>query len=229
VSLATELRPGLQAGLAQLGLELAEAQVTQLLAYAELLAKWNKVYNLTALREPKDMLSHHLLDCLAVVPALQQQLQNAGWADRPLQCLDVGAGGGLPGVVLAICFPAITVHCVDAVAKKAAFVQQVALALGLPNLHGLHARVENLGPSHQGRHQIVSSRAFAALSDFVGLTQGCLAPDGLWLAMKGKHPQSELDALALAQPGVQVFHVEQLAVPGLAAERCIVWAKRRVA
>ncbi len=209
-ALADQLRAGVQA----LGLALDEPQLTQLLDFMGLLQKWNKVYNLTAVRDPQEMLTHHLLDSLAAVPPLQRQLREQGGAGRRL--LDVGSGGGLPGVVFAICCPELDVSCVDAVAKKAAFIQQAASALGLPNLHGIHARVETLA----GPFDVISCRAFAALADFTAWSRQLLAPRGVWLAMKGKRPQDEIDALPA---DVSVFHVEQLAVPGLAAERCIVW------
>jgi 16S rRNA (guanine527-N7)-methyltransferase len=206
------LEHGLREGLADLGLVLADAQVSQLLAYQALIAKWNQVYNLTAVRDPQEMLTHHLLDSLAVVLPLRQHL-----AGRTT-LLDVGSGAGLPGVVLAITCPDLTVTCVDTVAKKAAFIQQVAVSLGLPHLKGLHARVETL----PGPYDVISSRAFSSLPDFVSGSRQALAPQGVWMAMKGKHPQEELSALPA---DVDVFHVEPLTVPGLSAERCIVWMR----
>lgn len=205
----------LRRGLATLGLSLTDAQVMHLLDYQDLLLKWNRVYNLTAVREPKDMLSHHLLDSLAVVAPLQRQLRAR---DRGLeaQLLDVGAGAGLPGVVLAICCPQLRVACVDAVAKKMAFVRQVQATLGLANLQAIHARVETLS----GTYDVVCSRAFASLVDFITGTRQLLAPGGCWLAMKGQNPVDELAALP---SDVKMFHVEQLQVPELDAQRCIVW------
>jgi len=147
---------------------------------------------------------------------LQRQL--ARQVKEAMRLLDVGSGAGLPGVVIAICHPEITVSCVDAVAKKAAFVQQVAVALQLPNLHSIHARVENL----DDHYNVISSRAFASLTDFTSVSAQALAPGGVWMAMKGKHPADEIAALPAS---VTVFHVEPLAVPGLAAERCIVWMR----
>ena len=212
------LEPQLRAGLQALELALDEAQITALLDYVDLIQKWTRVYNLTAVRDPQDMLTHHLLDSLAVVRPLRQQLAALG-RDESVRVLDVGAGAGLPGVVLAICCPSMTVHCVDTVAKKAAFVQQAAVSLKLPRLRGIHARVESLTEPYD----LVCSRAFASLSDFTQWSVGALAPQGVWMAMKGKHPAAELLAL---DPAVQVFHVEPLQVPGLDAERCLVWMRR---
>jgi 16S rRNA (guanine527-N7)-methyltransferase len=134
--------------------------------------------------------------------------------------LDVGSGAGLPGVVIAIVCPEMEVHCVDAVAKKAAFIQQAAATLGLPNLRGLHQRVEQL----QGRYELITSRAFASLADFVTLSAGALAEQGVWLAMKGKNPVEEIAELPAK---VEMFHVEPLQVPGLHAQRCLVWLRHR--
>ena len=213
-ALEAQLRAGLQA----LALALDDVQVAMLLDYLALIQKWTRVYNLTAVRDPQEMLTHHLLDSLAAVRPLRLQLEALG-RDETARVLDVGAGAGLPGVVLAICCPSLAVHCVDTVAKKAAFVQQVAVSLKLPHLRGLHARVESLTEPYD----VVCSRAFASLSDFTQWSMGALAPHGVWMAMKGKHPQAELLAL---DPGVQVFHVEPLQVPGLDAERCLVWMRR---
>ena len=207
----------LRAGLAALGLSLSDAQVRQLLDYQNLIGKWNKVYNLTAVRDPAEMLTHHLLDSLAAVAPLQKHVQGRGLATASL--LDVGSGAGLPGVVLAICCPSLAVTCVDTVGKKAAFIKQAALALGLGNLTGLHARVETITQPFD----VICSRAFASLVDFTSWSQAALAPGGVWMALKGKHPAEEL---ALLPPGVAVFHGEPLVVPGLDAERCIIWLKK---
>ena len=197
-----------------LGLSLSDDQVIKLLAYLALIQKWNKVYNLTAIRDPAEMLTHHLLDSLAIVAPLIRQTKGAS-----ISMLDVGAGAGLPGVVVAICCPQIKVTCVDAVAKKMAFVQQVATELRLTNLKALHARVETLNV----KYDVISSRAFATLLDFVTGSQAALKPDtGIWLAMKAKDTSAEVADLP---KNVAVFHVEQLIVPGLDAERCIVWMK----
>ena len=211
------LQNRLQTGAEALGLALDAAQLTLLMDFLVLLQKWNKVYNLTAVRDPEEMLTHHLLDSLAAVLPLRRHVAQAGLA-APVRLLDVGSGGGLPGVVFAICCPGVDVSCVDTVGKKAAFIQQAAVQLRLPNLHGVHARVESLVTPFE----VVSCRAFAALADFTTWSRQALAPHGVWLAMKGKHPEEELAALPA---DVQVFHVEQLAVPGLEAERCIVWMR----
>ena len=210
------LEPALRSGLTELGLSLTDGQVGQLLAYLDLIQKWNKVYNLTAVRDPAEMLTHHLLDSLAVVGPLDRQTQN-----RAVRLLDVGSGAGLPGVVIAICRPDVQVECVDTVAKKAAFIQQAGVQLQLPNLRGIHARVENLA----GPYDVICSRAFASLADFIAWSSGALAEQGVWLAMKGKRPDDEMAALP---PTAEVFHVEQLQVPGLDAERCIVWMRQRL-
>ena len=207
----------LRAGLAELHVSLSDAQVQGLLDYQDLIGKWNKVYNLTAVRDPVEMLTHHLLDSLAAVAPLQKHLQGRGLSAASL--LDVGSGAGLPGVVLAICCPSLAVTCVDTVGKKAAFIKHVALALGLPNLSGLHARVETITQPFD----VICSRAFASLADFAGWSQAALAPGGVWMALKGKHPAEELTMLP---PDVAMFHVEPLAVPGLAAERCIIWLQK---
>lgn len=214
---AADLRPALEAGVRELGLALSGAQIDQLLAYQDLIAKWNKVYNLTSVRDPAEMLTHHLLDSLAAIPPLLRQTEG-----RPVRLLDVGSGGGLPGVVIAITCPQIEVHCVDTVLKKATFIQQVAASLRLPNLRGIHARVESLTAEQGGGYDVVCSRAFASLVDFTTWSRSALKPDGVWMALKGKHPAEELAALPAS---VAVFHVEQLQVPGLGAERCIVWLR----
>jgi 16S rRNA (guanine527-N7)-methyltransferase len=214
------LLPALQKGLHDLGLVLTSDQEGQLLAYMDLIAKWTKVYNLTAVRDADEMLTHHLLDSLAVVLPLRREAAKLvlPQGQTQLNLLDVGAGAGLPGVVIAITCPNISVTCVDTVAKKAAFIQQVAATLKLPNLKGLHARVESLAQPFD----VVCSRAFASLLDFTTWSQSALSGHGVWMAMKGKHPNQELSELP---EGVQVFHVEQLQVPGLDAERCIIWMR----
>ncbi len=203
----------LKSGTATLALALSDAQFEQLMGYLALIQKWNKVYNLTAVRDPQEMLTHHLLDSLTAVAPLVRHTQG-----QAAKVLDVGSGGGLPGIVLAICRPELDVSCVDTVGKKAAFIQQVAVSLKLPNLRGIHARVESLA----GPFDVVCCRAFASLPDFVTWSRSALGQQGVWMAMKGKHPQAEIDALPA---DVQVFHVEPLTVPGLDVERCVVWMR----
>ena len=214
------LLPTLQKGLDGLGLAVPAERQVQLLAYMDLIAKWTKVYNLTAVRDANEMLTHHLLDSLAVVAPLRREMVKLVLPEGQtrLSLLDVGAGAGLPGIVIAITCPEIAVTCVDTVAKKAAFIQQVAATLKLPNLKGLHARVESLAQPYD----VICSRAFASLLDFTTWSQAALASHGVWMAMKGKHPDQEL---AVLPESVKVFHVEQLQVPGLDAERCIVWMR----
>lgn len=206
----------LRDGAKRLGLELTDRQCDQLLAYGALILKWNKVYNLTAVRDPVGVLTHHLFDSLSVIEPLRRERPGGA------KLLDVGAGAGLPGVVIAIMRDDIDVSCLDAVAKKVAFVQQVSAELGLPNLRGVHARVESL----TGSYDVISSRAFASLADFYAGSAQLLASDGVWMAMKGKTPTDEMAELPA---GVEVFHVEQLHVPSLDAERCIVWARKSTA
>jgi len=217
--MSADLRLTLSEGISDLGMSVDLVSQQRLLDYMALIQKWNKVYNLTALRAPGEILTHHLLDSLSAVGPL---LRQAASLQGAFSFLDVGSGGGLPGVVIAICCPNVSVTCVDAVSKKAAFVQQVAASLKLGNLKGVHARVETLS----GPYDVIGSRAFASLPDFVNWTSDALADKGVWMAMKGRLPEEEMSDLP---PTVQVFHVEQLHVPGLNAERCMVWMKKSVA
>lgn len=201
-------------GATALGCPISDAQCDTLLAYVALLGKWNQVYNLTAIRDAADMLTQHILDSLSVVAPLTRFAES-----RPLKILDVGSGGGLPAVVIATVRPDFAVTSVDAVAKKAGFVQQAALELGLKNLQSVHSRIEKWSGS---LFDVVISRAFASLSTFASLTQGRLAPGGVWVAMKGRRPDAEIAQLPST---VDVFHVEQLHVPGLDAERVLVWMR----
>lgn len=216
--MTASLESSLRQGLAQLPLKLEDSQVEQLMLFLDLLQKWNRVYNLTAVRDPHEMLTLHLLDSLAAVAPLQRHLQEEAIPDPRL--LDVGSGGGLPGVVFAICLPQLDVSCVDTVGKKVAFIQQTAANLRLKNLHGIQSRVERLT---QG-YDVVSCRAFAALQDFTSWSRQTLKEGGWWLAMKAKLPEAEI---ALLPSDVVVEQVEPLSVPGLDAERCIVWMRLR--
>ncbi len=200
----------LQAGLTQLGLDLDAVARDRLLDYLALLVKWNRVYNLTAIHEPERMLTHHLLDSLAVLPHLE--------ADR---LLDVGSGGGLPGIPLAIARPALQVTLLEASHKKSAFLRQAALELGLTNVEIVQARVEDYRPAHP--YPSIISRALGDLAQFVRLTGHLLAENGLWLAMKGVYPDEEIAQLA----GARVVRSIRLAVPGLAAERQLIVLARR--
>ena len=212
------LREALGAVCGELGLGVADATLDRLLAYLALLQRWNATYNLTAVRDPAEMLTQHLADCLAVVGPLRRHLGSG----TPRRLLDVGSGGGLPGVVLAALEPSWSVTCVDSVGKKVAFIRQVAAELSLRNLAGDHARIESLTlPAFD----LITSRAFASLADFVAPTRRLLAPGGVWAAMKGKTPEAELAALPC---GIDVFHVEPLIVPGLPADRCLIWMREAV-
>lgn len=187
--------------------------------YLALLAQWNRAYNLTAIRDPAQMRTQHVADCVAVIGPVRRELGRQQRHAKRL--LDVGSGGGLPGVILALADPDWDVTCVDAVGKKAAFIRQVASELALPNLLAEHARVEAL---KLPPFDLIISRAFASLPDFVELTRGLLAVDGVMVAMKGRRPDSELAALP---HNIDVFHVEPLSVPGLDAERCLIWMRPR--
>jgi len=197
----------LAAGLADLGIALPEAAQHKLLAFRDLLLKWNRTYNLTALRDPDQAISHHLLDSLAILPHV-----------GPDPLLDVGSGGGLPGIPLAIARPELAVSMVDTVQKKATFLLQAAIELGLANVTAHHARVEEM----PGQYAQISSRAFAELGLFVSLTRHLLAPGGRWLAMKGVRPDAELQALPA---DIAVDAIIPLTVPGLAAERHLIILK----
>jgi 16S rRNA (guanine527-N7)-methyltransferase len=199
----------------RLGLVPSLGQLESLAQFLALLQRWNTTYNLTAVRDPAQMLIQHLADCLAVVGPLQHHLSvQAGG-----RLLDVGSGGGLPGAVLAIMLPALDVTCVDTVGKKVAFVRQAAAELGLRHLLAEHSRVERLAAP---AFDVIVSRAFASLADFVRLSRRHVSERGVWMAMKGKRPQQEIAELP---PGIEVFHVEPLSVPGLDADRCLVWMR----
>ena len=174
----------LRAGVEALALGLGDAQLARLMEFLALLQKWNKVYNLTAVRDPEEMLTHHQLDSLAAVAPLRRHVAQAG-LPAPVRLLDVGSGGGLPGVVFAICCPEVDVSCVDTVGKKAAFIQQAAVALKLPNLHGVHARVETLTTPFD----VVSCRAFASLVDFTHWSRSALAMTGSPSSVRSSAPR----------------------------------------
>jgi 16S rRNA (guanine527-N7)-methyltransferase len=204
----------------RLGLALTATERERLLAYLALIQRWTKVYNLTAVRNTGEMFTHHLLDCLAVVLPLRQRTSATG--QGALRLLDVGSGAGLPGVILAMLNPAWQVTCVDAVAKKAAFIRQAAAELHLPNLHGVHGRVEAPATFKKSEFDLITSRAFASLADFTTLTRPLLAPHGQWAAMKAKLSTEER---AQIPADVEMFHVEQLEVPELNEKRSLVWLR----
>ena len=204
----------------RLGLALTAAERERLLAYMAMIQRWTKVYNLTAVRNTGEMFTHHLLDCLAIVNSLRAGTGSAG--QGALRVLDVGSGAGLPGVILAQLNPRWQVTCVDAVAKKAAFIRQAAAELGIPNLLGVHGRVEATGTFKTPQFDLITSRAFASIQDFTTLTRSLLAPQGQWAAMKANlsaEEQSDIPA------DVEMFHVEQLEVPELNEKRCLVWLR----
>jgi 16S rRNA (guanine527-N7)-methyltransferase len=209
LSLDLQLRSGLQA----LSLELSTDQQKKLLDFLALLLKWNKVYNLTSIRQADDMLTHHVMDCLAAVAAVMHEAPDAK------TLLDVGSGGGLPSVVFAIVCPHLQVTAVDAVAKKSAFIETVAHTLKLSNLKGIHSRVELL----EETFDLVVSRAFASLKDFTAWSDKALRTGGSWAAMKGKIPEEEMAELPAS---IQIQGIQTLNVPDLEAQRCLIWLKR---
>jgi 16S rRNA (guanine527-N7)-methyltransferase len=200
-------------GVGELGLELSDVRVAKLLDYVALLAKWNAVYNLTAIRDPRQMLIQHILDSLSIVPHLVQR--------NPGTVLDVGSGGGLPGIVLAIVRPDWGVTVNDIVHKKTAFQAQAKAELGLTNLSVVTGRVETLRPGAEvsAKFDVIVSRAFAELADFVTLARHLVAEQGAILAMKGVRPDDEIERLPA---GVYMEQVVRLDVPFLDAERHLV-------
>lgn len=196
----------LKAGIAALGLALPDGAAAKLLAYLALLDKWNRVYNLTAVRDAERMVSHHLLDSLAAVPFFKGE-----------KVLDVGSGGGLPGIPLAIARPDLQVTLIDSIAKKTAFLLQAKAELGLANLDVVTSRVEDYQPATG--FDAITSRAFSDLREFVTLTRHLLNPGGRWLAMKGLYPHEEV---AVLPAGVKVSADHALGVPGLDATRHLI-------
>lgn len=205
-------RPQLEAGLAELGLD-QPALADQLLDYLELLIKWNRAFNLTAVREPAEMVRRHLLDSLAILP----------WV-RGGRLLDVGSGAGLPGIPLALALPQLQVVLLDSNGKKARFLRQVKLELGLNNVEVVEARVEAYAPEEL--FDMISSRAFAQLDEFMALTGPLLKPGGRWLAMKGRLDDEELSAVDRKD---SELHAHRLTVPGLEAERHLIEIQRLAA
>ncbi|MCP3717934.1 16S rRNA (guanine(527)-N(7))-methyltransferase RsmG [Paraburkholderia sp. CNPSo 3281] len=208
-ALARLLKEGAEA----LGVELAERQHEQLLDYVALLAKWNAVYNLTAIRDPRQMLIQHILDSLSIVPHLPTR------ADATV--LDVGSGGGLPGIVLAIVRPDWQVTLNDIVQKKSAFQSQAKAELALANLSVVTGRVESLRPGMEvpKKFDLIVSRAFADLADFVTLARHLVVEGGAIWAMKGVHPEDEIERLPT---GTRALNTIRLSVPMLDAERHLI-------
>ncbi|MFI2811099.1 MULTISPECIES: 16S rRNA (guanine(527)-N(7))-methyltransferase RsmG [Microbulbifer] len=207
-----EYRPRLTEAAASMGLELTSAQQDKLLQYLELFARWNSAYNLSAVRDPAQMLERHVIDSLSVVKL-------CGGADEPL--IDVGSGGGLPGIPLAIMFPDRPITLLDSNGKKTRFLFQVATQLPLPNVTVVNERVEAYRPAQ--RFAGVVSRAFASVSDMAAWCEHLLTDDGRFYAMKGKWPEDELSTLA---KGIKVEQVHPLSVPGCDADRHLIVLRR---
>lgn len=221
-------RQRLESGLDAIGLALGAAQVDTLFAYLTLLRKWNGVYNLTAIRHPDEMLTHHLLDSLAAVPALAEAARSQAVPDAARgRVLDVGSGGGMPGMPLAIACPDVNVLMVDIVQKKTAFLTQCRAQLHLTNAAAHWGPVEKIEDAHG--YAVITSRAFAELTDFVNLSGHLLAPGGKLLAMKGVYPQAEMDRMEAAglMQAWQVEAVPKIVVPELDVERHLVVLSRR--
>lgn len=213
-SVANPFQARLEAALQALEMGADIAHAPQLLRYLQELQRWNKAYNLTAVRDPERMLIQHLFDSLAVLPPLRSL---RGTQDTRIA--DMGSGAGLPGIIVAICQPEWQVVCIDAVHKKVAFIRQVAGVLGLDNVTALHGRIQDIPPQNA---DIVISRAFASLLDFAALSAPHLAPGGTMLAMKGHFPQDEA-AVLQAQSVWAVKDSIELQVPELDAQRCLVY------
>ena len=206
-----ERKERLQSGIAALGLDISAAAQDGLLAYVDLLRKWNKSYNLTALRNEEKMIVHHLLDSLTLLPHIE----------GVQTMLDVGSGGGQPGIPAAVCRPDVQITLLDANTKKTAFLQQAVIELGLDNVRVVSGRVEAVSDV---RADVIASRAFAELADFVSWTGHLLKDGGYWAAMKGVYPQEEIGRLPA---GVFVEKVVKADVPDLDAERHIAIIRKR--
>ncbi|MFZ0870516.1 MAG: 16S rRNA (guanine(527)-N(7))-methyltransferase RsmG [Rhodanobacter sp.] len=197
------LQARLEQGIAELGLTVPAEAVPRLLDYQALLERWNAAYNLTAVRDPAEMITRHLLDSLAILP----YVQGATLAD-------LGTGPGLPGIPLAIVAPGREILLVDSNGKKVRFLREAIRALKLEGVRAVQSRVEDV----QGQFDCITARAFASLADMLGWGGHLLAPGGIWLAMKGKRPDDELPGMPI---GFEVRAFHELAVPGLAAERSL--------
>ena len=220
MEIATDYRNRIADAAQKLDLVLSDLQIEQLLKYVHSLLKWNRTYNLTALRAPDQVLIHHIFDSLALIPPFLKYL-DTNRKGEPGTLVDVGSGGGLPGVVLAICFPDWQGYCVDAVEKKTAFLRQLRGALQLPNLQACHGRIEQLSNLNA---DVIVSRAFASLQDFVELSSKHLKAHGVFIAMKGLTPEKEIQDLTL-HTDWKIWHIDTLEVPDLNAQRCLVWIR----
>jgi 16S rRNA (guanine527-N7)-methyltransferase len=208
-----QLRAKLEAGLQEMGLQITAEQQQKLLDYVALIYKWNQVHNLTAVREPLDMVTLHILDSLSVLPYIDCK-----------HLLDVGAGAGLPSIPLAICLPELQVTAIDAVQKKVSFMRQAKAQLGLTNFSVIHGRIEEQEVPSKDMPEIfdvITSRAFSEIGLFVKLTKHLLVEGGKWLAMKGTIPQHEFD-----KSGLQPTEIKVLKVAGLDAERHLIVLKQ---
>lgn len=212
-----QLQAKLATGLEQMGLQLTQQQQQKLLEYVALIYKWNQVHNLTAVRDPLEMVTLHILDSLSLLPFL-----NGPFVDGK-RLLDVGAGAGLPSIPLAICLPELQVTAIDAVQKKVSFMRQAKAQLGLNNFQVIHGRIEQQKvPSKDmpEKFELITSRAFSEIGLFVKLTKHLLAEGGQWLAMKGVIPQHEFE-----KSGIRPTEIKVLKVAGLDAERHLIVLK----
>ncbi len=210
-----DTRGAIHRAAAEASLPLSDRQADQLVDYVSLLQRWGATYNLTSIRDPGRIVTHHLADCFVAVEPLRREARSL----QSPSVLDVGSGAGLPGIVFGLMNPQWKVTCVDSVGKKAAFVRQVVADLGLAKVDVAHARIESI----QERHDVVVARAFSSVSNLVAATEHVLASGGFWMAMKGRRPDDELRDV---DPAKWTFHVEQVDVQSLEAERCLIWIRR---
>lgn len=215
-STQTEQQQALKQACKELELVPSPKQELQLLEYLEQLLKWNKTYNLTAIKDPDQALVHHIFDSLSIIHSIKRELEDKKLDEKNL--LDVGSGAGLPGCIVAIMMPEVEVTCVDAVEKKVTFIRQIAGILKLGNLKAIHEKVEKL---LDRKYSIITSRAFASLEDFANLAGDLAKPNGILLAMKGKTPNDEIQAVE-SRSEWKVDSVNALQVPGMDAQRCLV-------
>lgn len=207
----TDMKSMLQQGLQQMNIDLTVPQQLQLLAFIDLLKKWNSTYNLTALRNDQDVISHHILDSLTLLP----------YVEHARGLIDVGSGGGMPGIPVAIARPDLPVALLDASSKKTSFLQQAVIELGLTNVQVITARVEAMVGE---QFDVITSRAFAELNDFITITKQLMAKGGCWAAMKGVYPYEEIERLP---DNVELVQVDKLTVPHLNAERHMVLVRKK--